>query len=72
LVKMKKKITKIYQKLISFLKESKSELLKVVWPSKTEVIRKTVLVIVSIAISTAIIGGFDLLLIKLVQLIAVR
>jgi len=69
---MKKKITKIYQKLISFLKESKSELLKVVWPSKTEVIRKTVLVIVSIAISTAIIGGFDLLLIKLVQLIAVR
>jgi preprotein translocase subunit SecE len=69
---MKKKITKIYQKLISFLKESKSELLKVVWPSKKEVIRKTVLVIVSIAISTAIIGGFDLLLIKLVQLIAVR
>jgi len=69
---MKKKITKIYQKLISFFKESKSELLKVVWPSKKEVIRKTVLVIVSIAIATAIIGGFDLLLIKLVQLIAVR
>jgi preprotein translocase subunit SecE len=69
---MKKKVIKIYQKLISFLKESKSELLKVAWPSKKEVIRKTILVIVSIAIATAIIGGFDLLLIKLVQLIAVR
>lgn len=69
---MKKRIIRIYQKLISFFKESKIELSKVSWPSRKEVIKDTILVIVSITVATAIIGGFDFLLIKLAQLVVVR
>jgi len=61
-----------FTKAIDFLKESKNELYKVVWPSKKEVIRNTIIVILVLLIATAIIGAFDILLIKLVQLFVIR
>ena len=57
---------------INFLKESKTELSKVVWPSKKEVFRNTILVTVSILIATAIVAVFDIALIKIVQIFVVK
>ena len=55
-----------------FLKESKSELSKVVWPSQKEVYKYTTIVVLTILISMTVIFAFDFLLIKLVQLFVVR
>lgn len=54
---------------VIFLKEVKSELLKVNWPSRQEVIKLTVIVIVISAIIGAYIGGMDILLTKLTSII---
>lgn len=59
-------------KAINFLKESKAELSRVVWPSKKEVFRDTTLVIASILIATAIVAAFDITLIKLVQIFVIK
>jgi preprotein translocase subunit SecE len=65
---MKKQI----KKGIDFFKESKSELQKVTWPSRGEVLRYTTIVILTILISMAVIFTFDLLLIKIVQVFVIR
>lgn len=57
---------------VNFFKEVKDELKKVVWPSREEVIRLTsVVIIVSVGIGLFL-GGIDLLLTKVVQLIVTR
>lgn len=60
------------KKGIDFLKESKSELQKVAWPSRGEVLRYTTIVILTILVSMAVIFAFDLLLIKVVRLFIIR
>ena len=58
--------------LIVFLKEVKTELSKVVWPTREEVIKLTAIVVmVSIAIALYI-GGLDLTLAKLTSLLVNR
>lgn len=57
---------------VVFLKEVKSELLKVNWPTKDEVIKLTVIVIVvSVAIGLYI-GGLDLVFTKLTDFLIKR
>jgi len=57
---------------VNFFKEVRDELKKVVWPSREEVIRLTsVVIIVSVGIGLFL-GGIDLLLTKVVQLIVTR
>jgi preprotein translocase subunit SecE len=57
---------------VNFFKEVRDELKKVVWPSREEVIRLTsVVIIVSLGIGLFL-GGIDLLLTKIVQLIVAR
>ncbi len=57
---------------VNFFKEVRDELKKVVWPSREEVIRLTsVVIIVSVGIGLFL-GGIDLLLTKVVQLIITR
>jgi len=54
-------------KLIQYLKDSKVELKKVVWPTKKQVLNHTLLVI-GFSLSAAIfLGAIDLGLIKLVE-----
>jgi len=49
----------MFQKLINYIKESKDELKKVIWPSRKETIKYTLLVI-GISIVTAIfLGAID-------------
>lgn len=57
---------------VIFLKEVKSELLKVNWPSRQEVIKLTVIVIVISTVIGVYIGGMDILLTKLTGLIFKR
>jgi preprotein translocase subunit SecE len=47
------------KKIISFLKESRSELKKVNWPSREEVMTSTRVVIISILIIAAVIAIVD-------------
>jgi preprotein translocase subunit SecE len=47
------------KKIISFLKESRSELKKVNWPSREEVLTSTRVVIISILIIAAVIAAVD-------------
>lgn len=48
--------------IFKFLKEVREELLKVVWPDKQQTIRYTILVIIVVVGSGALLGGFDYLL----------
>ncbi len=52
---------------VSFLLETRDELKKVVWPSRAEVIRLTIVVILVSAIVGIYIGGLDFLLAKLLS-----
>ncbi|MDD5731624.1 MAG: preprotein translocase subunit SecE [Patescibacteria group bacterium] len=45
--------------ITSFLKESFGELKKVVWPKRSEVIKKTLIVIISMIVIAALIGALD-------------
>ena len=57
---------------LDFLREVKIELVKVTWPSRNEVIKLTIIVIgVSIAIGLYV-GGLDLVLTKLTDLLVNR
>ncbi|OGG20659.1 preprotein translocase subunit SecE [Candidatus Gottesmanbacteria bacterium RIFCSPHIGHO2_02_FULL_40_13] len=57
---------------VIFLKEVKSELLKVNWPSREEVIKLTVIVVVISTVIGLYIGGMDILLTKLTSIIFKR
>lgn len=54
---------------VSFLRETKDELKKVVWPSKQEVIRLTfVVIVVSLAVGLFL-GGLDFVFVKIIETI---
>lgn len=54
---------------ITFLKEVQDELKKVVWPSQSEVVRLTVVVILVSVIVGLYLGGIDFLLTKITEVI---
>jgi preprotein translocase subunit SecE len=62
-------VEKKMKKIISFIGQTKEELKKVTWPSKKEVIRLTMVVIVSSVIVGLYLGGMDFLFTKLLGLI---
>ena len=49
---------------MAFLKDTKAELKKVVWPTGKQVVNNTVWVLVLVIVISAIVLGFDLLLEK--------
>ncbi len=57
------------RKLIRYLKESRLELKKVVWPSREEVLSSTKVVLISTAIFAVVLGLVDFLLVQGVDLI---
>ncbi|MCR4325151.1 MAG: preprotein translocase subunit SecE [Candidatus Curtissbacteria bacterium] len=52
---------------LSYLKESKAELEKVVWPTRPETLRLTLVVIVVSVIVGAYVSGIDAILAKLTE-----
>ena len=47
------------RKIISFIKEAYQELKRVAWPKKSEVVKKTIIVVVSMIVVAAIVGALD-------------
>lgn len=47
------------RKALLFLREAKAELLKVTWPSKNQVVRSTLLVVVLTLLMALFLGGLD-------------
>ena len=56
-------------KILSYLKEVKSEMSRVSWPTKQEVIRLTLIVIGVSAVVAALVGGFDFLFTKIMAVV---
>ncbi|MEK7517805.1 MAG: preprotein translocase subunit SecE [Patescibacteria group bacterium] len=54
---------------IAFLKETRDELKKVVWPGRTEVIRLTIVVIVTSLIVGILLGGLDFVFTKILEIV---
>ena len=48
-----------FARIGKFFRDQKSEVKKVVWPSKKQVINNTIIVITAIVIFAVITGGFD-------------
>ncbi len=57
---------------VTFLKEVRDELQKVVWPTRDEIIRLTGVVILVSALVGIYLGGADYLLTKLIGLIVTK
>lgn len=57
---------------VSFLKEVQEELKKVVWPTKDEVFRLTIIVIIISLVVGAFLGALDLIFSKAVEIILKR
>ena len=57
----KKDKTPVIEKVKRFLREYKSELKKIVWYGPKQTAKSTVLVVITIVVAAACIGGFDLL-----------
>jgi preprotein translocase subunit SecE len=55
--------------IIDYLKDSFSELKKVNWPTKKEVVNLVLIILASVIIAGAIIGAIDFLLTKVLGLI---
>ncbi len=53
-----------------FFKDYKSEFKKIAWPSYTQVLKNSTLVISAILVFTVVVGGIDFLLETLVSLLA--
>ena len=60
------------EKSINFLKESRTELGKVIFPTRQEVIGSTTVVILSVVVVSVFLGLVDLALSRLMALIVVR
>jgi preprotein translocase subunit SecE len=59
----------VQSKPVRFVQESAAELKKVVWPTKEQVVRLTLLVLVVSAATGLLIGGLDYLFTKLLSFI---
>lgn len=58
-----------WQQLVQFLQEVRTELKKVHWPTRKEVVGSTVVVIVSVVIVSFFLGGIDVILQRLLTLV---
>lgn len=60
---------KLFRKLINFLKEARSELRKVTWPNRKQLISSTIVVIITVTIVAVYLGIIDLAFSKIVTMI---
>ena len=54
---------------ITFIKQTRDEIVKVIWPTKNEIIRLTAIVILISILVGLYIGGLDLLFAKAIEMI---
>lgn len=53
---------------VTFLKEVQDELKKVVWPTRDEVLRLTIVVVFVSLVVGLFLGGIDIVLVKLIEI----
>ncbi|HOF02377.1 MAG TPA: preprotein translocase subunit SecE [Atribacterota bacterium] len=63
------KISQVFQKLISFIKEARAELKKVTWPNRKELISSTVVVMITVVLVAIYLGVIDLFFSRIVTMI---
>ena len=63
------KISQVFQKLISFIKEARAELKKVTWPNRKELISSTVVVMITVVLVAIYLGVIDLFFSRIVTII---
>lgn len=68
-VAAKKDTKKFMSRVSKSVTDMKSEIKKIVWPSKKTVINNTLVVIAVMAISAIVVGGLDTVLMTLVNLL---
>jgi preprotein translocase subunit SecE len=57
----------MFKKAGSFLKTVSTEMGKVSWPSRSEIIRSTLIVLITIIVFAAVIGGIDVLFLQILK-----
>lgn len=55
--------------IVRYLRETRAELSKVSWPSRQEAVNLTIVVLVTVVASSALLGAFDLLFTEMFALI---
>lgn len=60
---------RLWTRLVKFFKDYKSELKKIVWPSREETIKSSWVVLVALTATALVIGGLDYLFGQLVLLL---
>lgn len=66
---MTNKIVGVFEKIGQFLKEVKQELKKVSWSTREEIKDATVIILISVAITATIIGLFDFIMSRLINIV---
>lgn len=56
---IKRNMANIAHAFVNYLKESKAELQKVAWPTKSEIVRYSILVVISVAVVAVFFGALD-------------
>ncbi|MEG1773805.1 MAG: preprotein translocase subunit SecE [Oscillospiraceae bacterium] len=59
----------IWNRIKKFFRDQQSEVKKIVWSSKKQVINNTGVVLVAVLITSVVVGGFDAILAALVNLL---
>ncbi len=59
----------MFKKIRDFLKSVRSEMRKVTWPSRSEVIRSTLIVLITVIVFAIFIGGIDLLFLQILNMV---
>jgi len=59
-------------RFVQFYRETAAELRKVVWPTRDEAIRLTIIVVIVVVLMSAFLGGIDAILSQVLRLILER
>jgi preprotein translocase subunit SecE len=55
--------------IVRYLRETRAELSKVTWPTRQEATNLTIIVLITVLVSSLVLGGFDYLFAQLFSLI---
>ncbi|MDD4363166.1 MAG: preprotein translocase subunit SecE [Atribacterota bacterium] len=62
-------LNNLFQKIINFIKEARTELKKVTWPNRKQLISSTIVVMITVALVAVFLGIVDLVFSRIVTVI---
>ncbi len=63
------KVSQLFQKVINFFREARTELKKVTWPNRKQLISSTIVVMITVIIVAIFLGVVDLVFSRIVTII---